>query len=396
MGFVQLLQLAWGALITNKLRSVLTTLGIIIGVFAIILLVSLGSGLQDYITNQISGLGSNLLFIIPGPAGGARTPGGIVANKLVLSDAETLSSQLHAVANVAPLIQKSITVKYKNRTDKGVAVAGSTYNYNQIINIAIDHGSGFTQGQQRSGARVAIIGETVVTKLFPNENALSKTILVGNNRYTIIGIFARRGSVFGLDQDNALLIPITVAQQQFGITNVNVIYLSAKNPDLVTFVQKEAEKILLRRLTSDDFNIQTQESALSTITNVTNVLSIALGGIASISLLVGGIGVANIMLVSVTERTREIGLRKALGARRIDILKQFLFEAIILSLVGGIIGIVLGIGASLIISIFFVSQVTPWSVFLAFFFSIAVGVVFGMAPAIKASKLSPIEALRYE
>lgn len=396
MGYLQLLKLAWAALISNKLRSVLTTLGIIIGVFAIILLVSLGAGLQSYITNQISGLGSNLLFVIPGAAGGSRTPGGAVANKLLLSDADTLTFQLKDIATVAPLIQKGITVKYKNKTDKGVTVGGSTANYNQIINIAVDRGVGFTQGQERSGARVAVIGQTVSTKLFPNLNPIGQTILVGANRFTVIGVFAKRGSVFGIDQDNTLLIPIRIAQRQFGITNINVIYLSAKNASLVPFVKKEAEKILLRRLTNDDFNVQTQESTLSTITNVTNVLSIALGGIASISLLVGGIGVANIMLVSVTERTREIGLRKALGARRIDILKQFLFEAVILSLAGGTIGIILGIGVSLIVAHFFVSSVTPWSVFLAFFFSIAVGIVFGMAPAIKASKLSPIEALRYE
>lgn len=396
MNIFELLKLSWTAVIANKLRSILTTLGIIIGVFAIILLVSLGTGLQNYITKEISGLGSNLIFVIPGSEGGARTPGGIVANKLVLSDAKLLELKLRGIASVAPLVQKSATVKYKNKVDKAVSVSGSTYNYNQIINIAIDKGASFTQAQERSGAPVALIGQSVVTKLFPDTNPLGKSILIGTNRFTVIGVLAKRGSVFGIDQDNAVGIPITVAQRQFGITTVNVIYLSAKRADLVSLVKSEATKVLLRRLTTDDFNLQTQESTLSTINNVTNALSIALGGIASISLLVGGIGVANIMLVSVTERTREIGLRKALGAKRIDILKQFLFEAVILSLSGGVIGIVLGLIVSYIIAQFFVSSVTPWSIFLAFTFSVAVGVVFGMAPAIKASKLSPIEALRYE
>lgn len=392
----ELIRLAVRSLVVNKLRSILTTLGIIIGVFAIILLVSLGSGLQKYITGQISGLGSNLIFVIPGGSGGSRTPGGVVQNKLLLSDAKSVAFRLRDEASVAPLIQKASTVKYKNKTDKGVNVGGTTHNYTDIINVKISRGTTFTQTQETSGAQVALAGQTVADKLFSGEDPLGKSIVIGNSRYTIIGILAKRGSVFGLDQDNTAIIPISVAQRQFGLNNINVIYISANRPDLVTTVKDQAKKVLLRRLTEDDFNLQTQESALSTITNVTNVLSIALGGIAAISLLVGGIGVANIMLVSVTERTKEIGLRKALGAKRADILKQFLLEAVILTVAGGATGILLGILASIIVSQFFVSEVTPWSIFLAFFFSVAVGIVFGMAPAIKASKLSPIEALRYE
>jgi len=392
----ELIALATNALTANKLRSILTTLGIIIGVFAIILLVSLGTGLQKYITSQISGLGSNLIFIIPGRAGGARTPGGIVQNKLLNSDAQQLKNRLRDEAQVAPLIQQAATTKYKNKTDKGVSVFGTTANYTQIVNITIEKGDFFSLAQERSGAKVAVIGQTILHNLYNDQNPIGLPITIANNRYTIIGTIAKRGSIFGFDQDNALAIPITVAQHQFGITNVNNIYVSAKTSALVPVVKNQATKILLRRLTEDDFTLQTQEQTLSTITNVTNVLSIALGGIAAISLLVGGIGVANIMLVSVTERTKEIGLRKALGAKRIDILKQFLLEAVILSVAGGLMGIFLGIVSSIIVSRFFISEVTPWSIFLAFFFSVIVGIIFGMAPAIKASKLSPIEALRYE
>lgn len=392
----ELIQISWRSLTGNKLRSILTTLGIVIGVFSVILLVSIGSGLQSYITKEISGLGSNLIFVIPGREGGARTPGGIVANKLLLSDARTLQEKLKNFAEVGAVIQKATTVKYKNKSDKGVSVLGVTSNYPQIVKTDLDKGTFFSPGQERGGVKVALIGQSVLKNIFDLKNPIGSKISVAGDKYTVIGITAKKGAIFGMDQDNSIIIPIVAAQRQFGITNVNAIYISVKKTSFLPLVQSDAKKILLRRLTEDDFNIQTQQSALSTINNVTNILSVALGGIAAISLLVGGIGIMNIMLVSVTERTKEIGLRKAIGARRLDILRQFLLESVMLSLTGGTLGIVLGVGASLILSKFFVSQVTPWSIFIAFGFSVAVGVIFGMAPAIRASRLSPIEALRYE
>lgn len=397
MKFEELFNLSIKALLANKLRSFLTTLGIIIGVFSIIMLVSIGSGLQAYITNQVTSLGSNLMFVIPGTIGGGRTVGGVATNKLQISDANLLSTKLKTQAQVAPVIIQTATLKFKNRTDKNVNVAGTTANYPETLsNIKIDRGSFFTTGQERSSSKVAVIGNTVAEKLFYDVNPIGKLITIGSNRYTVVGTMAKRGSTFGIDQDNIVGIPIGAAQQQFGVNNVNAIYISVNKPELVPYVKQQAKKTLLKRLTEDDFTVQTAESSLETINNITNILTIALGGIAAISLLVGGIGVANIMLVSVTERTKEIGLRKALGARRNDILKQFLLEAIILSLSGGLIGIILGMIASTILAIIFVSEVTMWSVFLAFGFSVLVGVVFGMTPAIRASKLSPIEALRYE
>lgn len=396
MDFRELLKLAWQSLIANKLRSILTTLGIIIGVFSIILLVSLGTGLQTYITSQISSLGSNLIFVIPGAPGGGRGVGGVITNKLLSTDATKLANKLRTLALVTGFVQQTSSVKYQNKIDKNTTIAGASSNYIDIVNLSMDQGTFFTPEQERAGRKVAIVGHTVVDKLFNGENPIGKVITVGSGRFTIIGVVAKRGSVFGLDQDNVVGIPITVALRQFGITNISTIYIKAKDATLVSFVEKQATKTLLERLGPDDFNLQTQDTALSTVTNITNILSLALGGIAAISLLVGGIGVANIMLVSVTERTREIGLRKALGARRQDILLQFLLEAVILSVSGGLVGILLGLGASLIVAMLLVSQVTSWSIFLAFSFSVLVGVVFGMAPAIKASKLSPIEALRYE
>lgn len=393
----ELLTLSLHALRANKMRSILTMLGVIIGVFAVILLVSIGSGLQKYITNQISGLGSNLTFVIPGRVGGARTPGGQQTNKLVIADAKRLEVKVKAIADVGPVVQKTTTVKYKNKSDKGVSILGTTANYPSIITSTdFERGSFFTQAQDRSGARVAVIGQTVKTQLFDGKNPIGQKIAVGGGKYTVIGVAKARGSTFGIDQDNSIIIPITAAQRQFSVTTLNTIYLAAKKPELVSLTKKQANEILLKRLTEDDFTLQTQEQTLSTIGNVIGALTVALGGIAAISLIVGGIGVMNIMLVSVTERTKEIGLRKALGARRKDILSQFLFEAIMLCVAGGVIGIVLGLGASFILSKFFISEVTPWSVFLAFAFSVAVGVIFGMMPAIRASRLSPIEALRYE
>ncbi len=391
----ELINLALSSLKSNKLRSALTTLGIIIGVFSVILLVALGNGLQKYITDQISGLGSNILFVLPGKVGGTQGPGDSI-NKLTVSNAKYLESRINSIALVSPLISKITTVKFQNKSNKNTQVWGTSSSFPDIIKTDLVRGSFFTLAQEKSGGKVAIIGQTVVKNLFPTSDPIGKKILVSGGRYTVIGVSAKKGSSFGQDQDNVVIIPFSTARKQFSIDTVNYIYLSAKSPELVNFVKKKATEILLSRFEEDDFTIMTQEQTLQTVTSITSVLTIALGGIAAISLLVGGIGVMNIMLVSVTERTKEIGLRKALGARRIDILLQFLLEAVTLSLVGGLTGIVLGFFVSLIVSQFFVADITPWSVILAFFFSVAVGIVFGIAPAIRASRLSPIEALRYE
>ncbi len=385
------------AILANRLRSFLTVLGIVIGVTSVILLVALVSGLNLYITNQIQGLGSNLIFVVPGRIGGARSPGGVQANKLTNIDATELRNRLQGEAEVSPAVQRTTTLKFANKSDKGTAIFGVESNYFKVISsLKLSSGRFFNANESAAAKRVAVVGPSVVNTLFNGGTALGKTIDVNGLRYQVIGVLESRGSTFGIDQDNAIYVPIAAAQRQFGLTNLNTIYISANKSEDVKAVQSKADVILKRRLNEDDFSLQTQEQALSTVSQITGVLTVALGGIAAISLIVGGIGVMNIMLVSVTERTREIGLRKALGAQPEAIRNQFLIEAITLSGIGGVIGILLGIGLSMIINIFFTTSVTLWSIFLSFGFSMLVGVVFGVAPALRAAKLNPIQALRYE
>lgn len=390
----ELFKLAFRSLIANKLRSFLTTLGVIIGVFSIILLVSIGSGIQGYVTNQISSLGPNVIFVLPGSAGGL---GAIISNRLTIQDSNNLKRKLLSIGKVAPELRQLETLKYKNLKTKGAFVFGTFSDYPDVItSVKMAKGKFFTAGQERSGAKVVVVGQTVLTKLFNGVDPVGKKMFVGTKQYTIVGVLDKIGSFAGVDADNIAVIPIEAASQQYGVTTVARIDVLANNSAVLPLVKKSIDQVMLKRLTSDDYSIQTADSIISTVTNITNILSIALGGIAAISLLVGGIGVANIMLVSVTERTREIGLRKALGAKRKDILAQFLLEAIMLSVAGGTIGIIIGLCGSFVLAIFLASAVTPWSVILAFTFSLLVGVIFGMAPALRASKLSPIEALRYE
>lgn len=395
MDIFETTQSALTAILANRMRSFLTVLGIVIGVTSVILLISLVTGLQTFITNQIQGLGSNLLFVIPGRIGGARSPGGVQANRLVYQDAVTLRKNL-SNEEVSAAIQRNATLKLGNKSDKGVAVFGVESNYPKIISIKLTSGRFFKESEQQSSRKVAVVGKTVRTNLFGEGEAVGKQIDVAGQRYTVIGILDTRGSIFGIDQDNSIYMPFNTAQKQFGIDRLNTIYISAQNADQVKLIQTKATNLLKRRLSEDEFTVQTQQQALSTIGQITGVLTLALGGVAAISLIVGGIGIMNIMLVSVTERTREIGLRKAVGATPANIRNQFLIEAVTLSGIGGIIGIILGYLLSLIIGRFFTTTVPLWSVGLSFGFSMLVGVIFGVAPAIRAAKLDPITALRYE
>ena len=396
MNLEELFSLAIKSIWGNKLRSFLTTLGIIIGVFSIIVLVSIGSGLQTYITNQISSLGSNIIDVLPGSSGSPF--GGLLSNSLKLQQAKTIARAVNGLGHSTPILQQSAILKYKNIKDKNAFAGGVSYEYPLVVeSLKMQQGYFFTKGQEQSGANVTVIGFKVYDLFFKTGNAIGKRINIGDKQYTIVGVAKKTGTAIGsFDRDNIVYIPVELAQSQFGTTIVREIVVSANSKELTPVVIKRIKTALLKDLSKDDFSVETADSITETISSVTNALSMALGGIAAISLLVGGIGVANIMLVSVTERTKEIGLRKALGAKRKDILSQFLIESIMISITGGLVGIILGMIVSFIIAMLLVSTVTLWSVVLAFGFSVLIGVVFGMAPAIRASKLNPIDALRYE
>lgn len=396
MNIFETIQLAFEAIKANRLRSSLTVLGIVIGVTSVILLVALVSGLKSFITDQIASLGPNVMYVVPGKIGGGRGPGGVQTNRLTLQDANNLKLKLGERARVSAAVQGVTTVKYKGKTSSDVTLTGVQANYPEIVKaVEIKNGRFFTQSESESGKKVTVIGPTILANL-KTDNLLDEGIIVGSQSFEVIGEIAPRGSNIGIDLDNIIFIPLLVGQRLLGEDKVHNILVAAEESGQVEGVQKEVKAILGRRLKEDDFTVQTQEQTLSTIGQITNVLTIALGGIAAISLLVGGIGVMNIMLVSVTERTREIGLRKALGAKSSDIRNQFLIEAVTLSGLGGVIGIVLGIGLSVIANNFVQTSVTWWSVVLSFGFSMLVGVIFGVAPAIRASRLNPIQALRYE
>jgi putative ABC transport system permease protein len=394
---METMNLALSSVLRNRMRSFLTILGIVIGVMSVIILVGLVSGLKSFITDQIAALGPNVMFVIPGQVGGGRGPGGVQTNRLTLQDAHTLSTKLQGEAEVAAGIQKVTDTKYQNKTSTGTTVAGVEANYTKIIkSVKIAKGRFFTNSEADSGKRVAVVGPTLVDKLYNGGSPIGKQVQIGNLKYTVIGVMDKRGSNFGIDLDNFAIIPLITGQRQFGEDKVHNIIIAANNPEDVTVVQAKVKKILSQRLSTDDFTVQTQEQTLSTISTISSVLTTALGGIAAISLLVGGIGVMNIMLVSVTERTREIGLRKALGAKPNQIRNQFLIEAITLSGLGGVIGITIGILLSLLANQFIKTEVPLWSIGLSFGFSMLVGIIFGVAPAIRAAKLDPITALRYE
>ncbi len=407
-------RMALGALVANKLRALLTMLGIIIGVAAVITLVSVGRGVEGVVLSEFEGLGNNLLFVFPGEVGpgqqGPRRAGG---SGLTNDDAEALADPF-LVANVALIVPSYArpAIVTRGREEVRTGITGTTADYPIIRNHFTAVGNFFSEQDIHNNARVAVLGQTVYEALFPDgEPPVGETIRINNINFRVIGLMEAKGGSGFNDQDDLILVPLSAAQKRLfparradGKFRLDFIMAQAYDEDHQNAAIAEMELVLREQHNisfedEDDFTVLSQEELVGALSQITGVLTIFLGVIAGISLLVGGIGIMNIMLVSVTERTKEIGLRKAVGAKQRDILWQFLIEAMVMSFIGGMIGLALGIFGSALIATFSDSlqPTVAWdSVVLAIVFSAAVGLFFGIFPATRAARLNPIDALRYE
>ncbi len=408
MNLIESVRLALRALTTNKLRATLTMLGIIIGVMSVVALLSIGQGAQASITGQIQSIGSNLIYVTPGQRreGGINT--GIASATLTLADAETIAEAVPDIAAVAPEYSRNAQVVYREQ-NTNTRVIGTTPAYMMVRNVYPAQGMFFSPSDNALARRVAVLGPDVAQDLFGERPVIGATIKIDRIPFHVVGIMeSKGGSGPGGNQDANVYIPINTAHRYFGgraasgghlVTTINV---SAVSEEKVDAVIDDIIWLLRRRHNirndEDDFSVLSQKDILNVAGQVTGILTVFLGAIAGISLLVGGIGIMNIMLVSVTERTREIGLRKAVGAQERDILIQFLIEAITLSVLGGLLGILLGVGIAQLVNLsgLFTAVVTSSSVLLAVSFAVLVGLFFGIYPARRAAILNPIDALRYE
>ncbi len=388
----------------NVMRSFLTILGIVIGVAAVIIMVTIGSGATVQVTQQIESMGSNLLHVRPGQSGGG--PGGVrtTADMFKVDDAEAIDREISGLAAVAPITSTATQAIYGNE-NWSTTVTGSTNAYLQVRDWSLDAGRQFAENELRAGKAVCILGATIRKELFGGQNPLGVTIRLQKLSCQVIGVLESKGqSSFGSDQDDFVLLPLRAVQRRIaGNTDVDSIYVSAQDGVSTDKVQQDIEQLLRERRRvapgeDNDFHVNDMQELVSMMTGTTRVLTELLGAVAAVSLLVGGIGIMNIMLVSVTERTREIGIRLAIGALEREVLMQFLVEAVVLSSLGGITGIVLALAGSVVLAdmmqIPFVFNTNI--ILVAFIFSAAVGVIFGYFPARKAARMDPIDALRHE
>lgn len=406
MKIINLIKLAIQSLLRNKFRSLLTMLGIIIGVASVIAMLAIGEGSKISIEENISSMGSNLIMVFPSheQRGGVNL-GSNISKKLSVDDCNAILKECSSVKSVTPVVESSGQLIYE-ANNWPTSIRGTNEYFFEIRNQGVESGRSFTADEIRKSRKVCIIGETVKENIFgDNSDPIGEKIRFNKIPFEIIGVLESKGqSTFGPDQDDIIIAPYTTVQKRIlAIPFINQIYLSAINEEASEQAVKEIEETLrnTHKLTGaqeNDFEIRTQEEIMSMLSSTSQVMTALLAAIASISLLVGGIGIMNIMYVSVTERTREIGLRSAVGGREKDIMWQFLIESIFMSLTGGIFGIIIGISSAYLLSHFMNWPViiTANSIFLAFFFASIIGVFFGWYPARKAAKLEPINALRHE
>lgn len=409
---LEILSLAWEGLLTNKLRTLLTMLGVIIGVSAVIMMLAVSAGAQAIVANQIKGLGSNLIFVTPnfsraGPGGGG--PGG---NDIFLTmdDVSAIEAKVPGVAGVSTERDTNQTVRAGSVALSGVSIVGTTSDYPTVRSVAIASGRFFTAEEASQATKVAVLGPSLAESLFGSVDPIGQTVLVGNAQLTVIGVTAPKGTVGNTDYDSQLYTSLELINRRFLPSRLASIFGSrvttifvklndgASMDDAIFQIQVLLSQAHDVTLTELPFNVQTQQDVIQTQTATTAAFRALLAWVAAVSLLVGGIGIMNIMLVSVTERTREIGIRQAIGATPTDVRLQFLTEALLLSLVGGGIGALTGVGGAWALNQFgsFQTVVVPWSILLAFVSAAAVGIVFGYFPANNAANLDPIQALRYE
>ncbi len=401
MDVIEILRVSRDSVLSNKMRAFLTVLGVIIGVTAVILLVSIGQGAREYIKNEFSGLGSNILVVVPGKTAkeGGHHMGTSAVRKLTYDDAKLIKRRSRYIQSSIPIIVGTSLIKY-GATSRYTYVEGVSEDFFAARNLTVDSGRFLTATDVNLKRYVCVLGRTVKKDILGDINPLGTLVTIGESKYRVVGLMAPKGVTLGFDIDDLVFIPITAAMELFDTDSLFNITVKVRSEQEIPAAKKDIKETLIKRHAGEeDFTILSQDEMLSVMEKILKIMTAVLAGIASISLLVGGIGIMNIMLVSVKERTREIGLRKAVGARNKDILLQFLIESIALSLVGGVIGIILGTTFTWIIPVFITflpTQLSIWAIFLAFFFSAGVGVFFGVYPARKAAGLDPIIALRYE
>jgi putative ABC transport system permease protein len=388
-------------LLKNKMRSALTALGIIIGVWAVIVLIGIGSGLREYVTDQFESLGSNLIYVMPFNEERLQSRGGASfgqgsAVSFEESDLRILQ-RIEEIENIIPIVSLTGAVTHKSE-QLFTEINGSTTDFLTANNYKVEKGRLFNNAEARRAKRVAVIGAKIEEELFQEgEDVLGKKIEFNDKYFIVVGVLEKKGSRgIGSDIDNQFIIPYRTGWQLTGKNEFNYILAVAKNKDLVNTVKESIKQALSEKYDPDDFSVVDQTEILGMINDILGIFTVALTGIATISLIVGGVGIMNVMFVSVTERTKEIGLRKAVGATTKNILFQFLAESVLLSLIGGILGFVLAVVTVLVINKFFPASITWWATFLALVVSAGVGIIFGIIPSRKASRLAPVEALRYE